>query len=79
MLDTDDVIRVRVAAKCWNDGRRRGKMGNIFQLLHSDPFVKYWYYDADGYNVHVEIPDHGKLSKNGPSRGRGVHSASRRL
>ena len=49
MLDTDDVIRVRVAAECWNDGRLYGKMGNIFfQLLHRDPFVKHWYYDAEG-------------------------------
>ena len=30
MLDTDDVIRVRVAAKCWNDDRRLGKMGKNF-------------------------------------------------
>ena len=27
MLDTDDVSQVRVAAKCWNDDRRQGKMG----------------------------------------------------
>ena len=52
MLDTDDVIRVRVAAKCRNDGRRYGKMGKIFfQLLHSDPFMKHWYYDAEGYKL----------------------------
>ena len=44
MLDTDDVVRLRVAAKCWNEGRRYGKMGgSFFQLLHSDPFVKHWY------------------------------------
>ena len=43
MLDTDDVIRVWVAAKCWNDGRRCGKMGKFFfQMLHSDPFVKHF-------------------------------------
>ena len=30
MLDTDDVIRVRVVAKCWNDGRRYGKIGKSF-------------------------------------------------
>ena len=41
MLDTDDVIQVRVVAKRWHDGRRYGKIGKIcFQLLHSDPFVK---------------------------------------
>ena len=52
MLDTDDVIRVRFAAKCWNDGRRYGKMGKIFfQLLHGDPFVKHWYYDAENYKL----------------------------
>ena len=52
MLDTDDVTRVRVAAKCWNDGRCYGNMGAIFfQLLHSDPFVKHWYYDAEGYKL----------------------------
>ena len=52
MLDTDDVIRVRVAAKCWKDGRRYGEIVNIFfQLLHSDPFVKHWYYDAEGYKL----------------------------
>ena len=52
MLDTDDVIRVRVAAKCWNDGRRYGKNGYFFfHLLHSDPFVKHWYYDAEGYKL----------------------------
>ena len=49
MLDTDDVVRLRVAAKCWNEGRRYGKMGGIFfQLLHSDPFVKHWYPDDMG-------------------------------
>ena len=49
MSDTDDVIRVRVAAKCWNDRRHYGNLGKIFfQLLHSEPFVKHWYYDADG-------------------------------
>ena len=27
-------------------------MGKIFfQLLHSDPFVKHWYYDAEGYEL----------------------------
>ena len=47
MLDTDDVIRVRVAAMYWNDGSRYGKVGEIFfQLLHCDPFVKHWYYDG---------------------------------
>ena len=52
MLDTDDVIQVRVAAKCWNDGRRCGKMSKIVsQLLHSDPFVTHWYYDVDGYKL----------------------------
>ena len=52
MLDTDDVIRVRVAAQCWNDGRHYGNMGKIFfQLLHSDPFVKHWYLDAEGYKL----------------------------
>ena len=52
MLDTDDVIRMRVAAKCWNDGRRYVKMGkSFFQLLHSDPFVKHWLYDAAGYKL----------------------------
>ena len=52
MLGTDDVIRVRVAAKCWNDGRRYGKMDKMFfQMLHSDPFVKHWYYDAEGYKL----------------------------
>ena len=41
MLDTDDVVRMRVAAECWNDGCRYGKLGKIFfQRLHSDPFVK---------------------------------------
>ena len=30
MLDTDDVVRMRFAAKCWNDGRRHGKLGRIF-------------------------------------------------
>ena len=46
MSDTDDVVRVRLAAKFWNDGRRYGKMGKIFfQLLHSDSFVKHRYYD----------------------------------
>ena len=51
MLDTD-VDRMRVAAKCWNDGRRYGKLGKIFfQLLHSDPFVKHWYLDAEGYKL----------------------------
>ena len=65
MLDTDDVVRVRVATKCWNDGRRYGKMGDIFfQLLHSDPFVKHWYFDAEGYKIlHVERSNHGKLSQ----------------
>ena len=29
MLDTDDVVRMRVAAKCWNDGRRHGKMAKF--------------------------------------------------
>ena len=29
--------------------------------------------------MHVEISNHGKLSQNGPSGGRGVHSASRPL
>ena len=52
MLDTDDVVRMRVAAKCWNDGSPYGKLGKIFfQLLHSDPFVKHWYHDADGYKL----------------------------
>ena len=52
MLDTDDVVRVRVAAKCWNDGRRFGKMGNIFfQLLRNDPFAKHWHHDAEGYKL----------------------------
>ena len=51
-LDTDDVVRMRVAAKCWNDGRRNGKMGSIFfQLLQSDPFVKHWYNDAEGHTL----------------------------
>ena len=28
------------------------KTGNIsLQLLHSDPSVKHWYYDADGYKL----------------------------
>ena len=49
MLDMDDVMQVRVVAKCWNDGRRHGKMGFIFlQKLHSDSFVKHWYYDVEG-------------------------------
>ena len=52
MLDTDDVVRLRVAAICWNEGRRYGKMGGIFfQLLHSEPFVKHWYYDDMGYKL----------------------------
>ena len=52
MLDTDDVVRMRVAAKCWNGGRRCGELGKIFfQLLHSGPFVKHWYQDAEGYKL----------------------------
>ena len=52
MLETDDVVRMRVAPKCWNDGRRYGKMGNVFfQLLHSDLLVKHWYQDAEGYKL----------------------------
>ena len=47
MLDTDDVVRMRVASQYWNDGSCYGKLGSIFfQLLHSDPFAKHWYYDA---------------------------------
>ena len=80
MLDADDVIRVRVAAICWNDGRRHGKMGKIFfQLLHSDPFVKHKYKGRGLQIMHVEISNHGKLSHNGTSRGPGVHSAKRAL
>ena len=52
MLGTDDVVRLWVAAKCWNDGRRYGKMGEIFcQLLHSDPFAQHWYNDDEGYQL----------------------------
>ena len=49
MLGADDVERLRVAAKGWNEGRRYGKMGEIFfLLLHSDPFAKHWNYDDEG-------------------------------
>ena len=52
MLDTDDVVRLRLAAKCWNEGRRYGKnCGIFFQLLHSDPFVKQWYPDDMSYKL----------------------------
>ena len=45
-----DVVRLRFAAKCWNEGRRYEKMGDIFfQLLHSDLFAKHWYYDDEGF------------------------------
>ena len=48
VLGSDDVVRLRVAAKCWNEGRRCGKMGEIFfQLIHSDPFAKHWYYEEE--------------------------------
>ena len=41
MLGTDDVVRLQVAAKCRNEGRRYGKMGEFsFQFLHSDPFAQ---------------------------------------
>ena len=52
MLDTDDVVRMRVAAKCWNDGRRYGKKDKFFfQLLHSDPFEKHWFQDVEVYKL----------------------------
>ena len=43
-----------------NDGRRYGKLGEIFfQLLHSKPFVKLWHHDGLQI-VHVEMPNHAK-------------------
>ena len=52
LLNADDVVRLRVAATCWNEGRRNGKMGDIFfQLLHSDIYAKHWYYDDVGYKL----------------------------
>ena len=51
MLDMDDVTQVRVVPKCWNDSRRHGNMVSLLSKLHSDPFVKHWYYDAEGYKL----------------------------
>ena len=52
MLDTDDVVRLRVAAKCWNEGRRNGTIGvKFFQLSHCHPFLKHWYYHDLGYKL----------------------------
>ena len=79
--DTDDVIRVRVAATCWNDGGRYGKLGKknlpiVAQRTIREALVsRCW----GLHIVHVEMSTHGKFSKNGPTGGRGVHSASRLL
>ena len=52
MLDTDDVVRLRVTATCWHDGRLLGKLVEVlFQQLHSEPSVRHWYDDAEVYKV----------------------------
>ena len=80
MFDTDDMIRMRVlpsvgtTVAVWEMGKL------FFQLLHSDPFVKHWYYDAEGYKLcTLRYPIMKSFRKMGLSGGRGVHSASRPL
>ena len=41
---------IAVCSQVLERRRRYGKMGDIFfQLLHSDPFAKHWYYDDEGF------------------------------
>ena len=53
MSDTDDVVRMRVAAKCRDDGRRYGKNGQncSSNCYMADPFEKHWFQDAEGYKL----------------------------
>ena len=78
MLDTDDVTRMRLLPSVGTSRRYGTKVKIFLQLLHSDPFVKHWYHDVEGYKLcTLRYPIMQRLSQNGRSGGRVVHSASR--
>ena len=61
LLTTDDVVRLRVAARRWNVGNRHGEMGVFyFLLLQNEPYEKHWHYDMNGNKTYT------LLKKNNP-------------